>query len=50
MEIFARQWGPKVNLAKFKVMTYVNENIVIENETVEKFAFLGSVVPVTSEE
>lgn len=36
MEIFARQWGPKVNSAKFKVMTNVNENIVIDDETVEK--------------
>lgn len=36
MEIFASQWGPKVNSGKFKVMTNVNENIVIDDETIEK--------------
>ena len=48
-----KKWGLKVNAAKCKVLSNENDSIAIDGnqvETVDKFIFLGSIVPNTSDD
>ena len=48
-----KKWGMKVKAAKCKVLSNENDSIAIDGnqvETVDKFIFLGSIVPNTSDD
>ena len=53
LETACRKWGLKINSQKCKVMSRDDRNIYVENsivEKVDKFVFLGSVVPGSSDD
>ena len=51
LEQACKRWGMKINGAKCKILSPINDDIEIDNETVEhvaQFVFLGSVLPDTT--